>query len=160
MALDKWIAVFFLLVSLVYGYASYTYPLLPFERNMAFLPNTMPMVLSVLGIILAIVILLSPRAAPDEEGDVLGDINLSRIREYKFGQALSLIGAMILYAVALRPLGFIAATTLFLIGTGWALGERKLPVMIGIAVFSAGVIWLLVQEVLGIFLQPLPWFLK
>ncbi|NNF77342.1 MAG: tripartite tricarboxylate transporter TctB family protein, partial [Rhizobiales bacterium] len=47
MALDKWIAMFFLLFCIIYGYASFTYPLLPFERNMAFLPNTMPMVLGV-----------------------------------------------------------------------------------------------------------------
>ena len=50
MALDKWIAVFFLVVCVIYGYAAYTYPLLPFELNMTFLPNTLPMVLSVLGV--------------------------------------------------------------------------------------------------------------
>ena len=33
MALDKWIAVIFLVISIMYGYASYTYPLLPFERR-------------------------------------------------------------------------------------------------------------------------------
>jgi len=157
LALDKWIAVFFLVLSLVYGYAAYTYPLLPFERNMAFLPNTMPMVLSGFGMLFALIILFSPKPK-EEEGDVLGSIDVARLREYKIGQALSLIGAMILYAIALRPIGFIAATTLFLVGTGWILGERKLHIMIGVALFGAGVIWLLVDLVLGIFLRPLPWF--
>lgn len=159
MALDKWIAVFFMLIAFVYGYASYTYPMLPFERNMVFLPNTMPMVLSVLGVVLSTIIVLSPRAEPDDEGDVLGDIDLARLREYKLGQAIGLIGAMILYALALRPIGFLAATTLFLVGTGWILGERKPFVMIPIALAGAGTIWFLVQETLGIFLRPLPWFL-
>ncbi|MCP3871437.1 MAG: tripartite tricarboxylate transporter TctB family protein [Gammaproteobacteria bacterium] len=160
MALDKWIAVIFIVISLIYGYASYTYPLLPFERNMVFLPNTMPLVLSVLGIIFALIIVLTPKAKTDGEGDALGSINMSQLREYKVGQALALIGAMILYAVALRPVGFIAATTLFLVGTGWILGERKLHIMIPVALVGTGIIWFLVEQALGIFLRPLPWFLS
>jgi putative tricarboxylic transport membrane protein len=65
---------------------------------------------------------------------------------------------MVLYALALRPVGFIASTTLFLAGTGWILGERKLHVMVPVALLGAGAIWFLVQEALGIFLRPLPWF--
>ena len=63
MALDRWIAVFFLTISIVYGYAAFNYELLPFERNMAFLPNTMPMALSVVGALLSLVLLLALRAA-------------------------------------------------------------------------------------------------
>ena len=81
------------------------------------------------------------------------------MRGYKTGQALGLIAAMVIYALALRPFGFIAATTLFLFGTEWILGERKLPIMILSAAVGAGCIWYLVQEALGIFLRPLPWFL-
>lgn len=158
MALDKWIATVFLVISIIYGYAAFTYPLLPFERNMAFLPNTMPMVLSVLGALIAVIIIVAPKAA-DANGDSLGGIDLSRLRDYKIGQALSLVGAMILYALALRPAGFIAATTLFLVGTGWILGERKLHVMVPVALIGAGSIWYLVEVALGIFLRPLPWFL-
>ncbi|MCP3668618.1 MAG: tripartite tricarboxylate transporter TctB family protein [Gammaproteobacteria bacterium] len=159
MALDKWIAVVFIVICLIYGYASYTYPLLPFEQNMVFLPNTMPMALSLLGILFAFIIIFSPKAKVDAEGDALGDINLSRLREYKVGQALLLIGAMVLYAFALRPIGFITSTTLFLVGTGWILGERKLGVMIPVALFGAGLIWYLVEQLLGIYLRPLPWFI-
>ena len=159
MALDKWIAVVFLLISILYGYSAYTYPLLPFERNMIFLPNTMPMVLSVLGIFFTLLILLAPSPKPDAEGDALGNINLRKWREYKVGQALGLIILMTLYALTLRPVGFIAATTLFLVGAGWTLGERKLMTMIGVALTGALCIWYLVHETLGIFLRPLPWFL-
>lgn len=159
MTLDKAIAVVFLVVALLYGYAAFNYPLLPFERNMSFLPNTLPTVLSVIAIILAVIIILSPKAKPDASGDVLGDINVARLKEYKIGQALSLVAAMLLYAVALRPVGFVPATTLFLVGTGWILGERKLHIMIPVALVGAGSIWFLVQEALGIFLRPLPGFL-
>ena len=159
MALDKWIAVFFLLLCIVYGYASFTYPLLPFERNMAFLPNTMPMVLSVAGAVLALVILLTPTAKTETESDALGQIDLTKLGTYQFRPALALVAAMILYALALRPVGFLGATVLFLVATGWILGERKLHVMVPVALIGAGAVWYLVQEMLGIFLRPLPgWF--
>ena len=159
MALDKWIAAFFLLLCLIYGYASFTYPLLPFERSMAFLPNTMPMVLSVVGAVLALVILLTPAIKSDKGGQPLGDIDVAKLGSYQVRPALALIAAMILYAVALRPIGFLAATTLFLVGTGWILGERKLHIMVPVALVGAGTVWFLVQQMLGIFLRPLPgWF--
>jgi putative tricarboxylic transport membrane protein len=160
MALDKWIAVVFLLIVIIYGYASYTYRLLPFERNMVFLPNTMPLALSGLGIFLSLIIILSSKKSVDADGDVLGGIDVSRLRDYKIGQAVGLLAAMVLYALALRPVGFLAATTLFLVGTGWILGERKPLVMILAALTGAGLVWYLVQEALGIFLRPLPWFMS
>ena len=127
---------------------------------MVFLPNTMPMVLSVLGILLSLIIILTPTKTGDAGRDSLGGIDISRLRDYKTGQALGLIAAMLVYALALRPVGFLAATTLFLIGTGWILGERKLHIMIPSALIGAGFIWYLVQEALGIFLRPLPWFMS
>ncbi|MHA1152172.1 MAG: tripartite tricarboxylate transporter TctB family protein [Alphaproteobacteria bacterium] len=160
MALDKSIAVVFLVIAIIYGYAFYTYPLLPFERNMVFLPNTLPMVLSGLGILFSLIIILTSGKPEDADGEALGDFDISRLRDYKTGQALGLIAAMVVYALALRPIGFIVATTLFLFGTGWILGERKLTAMILSALAGAGCIWYLVQEVLGIFLRPLPWFMS
>jgi len=160
MPLDKWIAVIFLAVSIVYGYESYTYELLPFERNMEFLPTTLPMALSVICAILSMIIIFSPKPVADAEGDALGSINIDKWREYKVGQALALVAIMIAYALTLRTLGFIASTTLFLVGSGWILGERKLPMMSAIALTGAGSVWYLVQEALGIFLRPLPWFIS
>ncbi|MDV7340221.1 tripartite tricarboxylate transporter TctB family protein [Terasakiella sp. A23] len=158
MALDKWIAVFFLAFSLAYGYASYTYPLLPFERNMAFLPNTLPTALSVIGIVISLILLLGKKS--DEEEGASSDIDLNKLKEYKIGQACSILAAMVVYALLLRPLGFIPTTIFFLVGCGWILGERKLHIMISVAAVGTIGIWYLVQEVLGIFLKPLPWFIS
>ena len=160
MPLDKWIAAVFLVISIVYGIASFNYPLVPFERNMVFLPNTLPMVLSVLGIIFSLLIMIAPKSSVDAEGDALGSINLDKWRQYKIGQALTLIALMLAYALTLRSFGFILSTTLFLVASGWILGERKLPMMFSIAVIGAFSIWYLVQETLGIFLRPLPWFIS
>lgn len=159
MRLDKWIAVLFLLGGLIYGYAALNYPLLPFERNMSFLPNTLPIALSVLAIIISLFIIVAPVKTGDDEADVLGGIDLARLRDYKIGQAAMLIGVMILYALALRPVGFLVSTTLFLTGAGYVLGERKFHIMIPVALVGAAVIWALVDLVLGIFLRPLPMFL-
>ncbi len=158
MALDRLVALVFLIVSLVYGYAAFTYPLLPFERNMAVLPSTLPMALSVLGVVLSVLIMVSPRPKVAEGG--LGEIGLETVRGFKLGQTLGLVAAMIAYAVLLRPIGFLAATSLFIVVSAVALGERKFAVLVPIAVSTAVAIWYLVQETLGIFLRPWPSFLS
>ena len=125
---------------------------------MSFLPNTMPIVLSVLGGILALVLIFAPKTAPDD-GEVLGNIDVSKLRQYKLGQAMALLLVMALYALALRPIGFMASTVLFLAGGSFILGERRYLIMIPIALIGAFGIWYLVQEMLGIFLRPWPWFI-
>jgi putative tricarboxylic transport membrane protein len=52
-----------------------------------------------------------------------------------------------------------ASTVLFLAGGSFILGERRYLIMIPIAVTGAFGIWYLVQEMLGIFLRPWPWFI-
>ncbi len=156
MALDRWIALFFLLLSVVYGYAAFDYPLLPFERNMPFLPNTMPKALCVIAALISLFILVAPR--PQGEGEELGELSMESVRGFKLGQAFGLVAAMVLYAVLLRPIGFLAATTLFIVGSSVVLGERKFHVLVPIALVAAVGIWYLVQETLGIFLRPWPAF--
>jgi len=153
MSLDKCIAALFLVISVAYGYASVTYQLLPFERNMVFLPTTLPNVLAVLAGVLSLIILISPAEK----------INIDDALVFKKPhviQTTTLIIAMIVYALLLRPAGFILSTTVFLMATGWILGERKLEIMTPIAVFSSVFIWYLVQETLGLYLRPLPGFLS
>lgn len=157
MALDRAIALIFLVISLVYGYAAFNYPLLPFERNMPFLPNTLPMALAVMGALVSLFIAVSPRRTG--AGEELGTIDLETVKGFELGKAFGLVAAMVLYALLLRPIGFLAATTLFLAGSGFLLGERKLHIMLPIAVVTAASIWYLVQETLGIFLRPWPSFL-
>jgi putative tricarboxylic transport membrane protein len=67
---------------------------------------------------------------------------------------------MAAYATMLRPAGFLLATTGFLLGGSAILGERRWLTMLVVALIAAGSVWYLVQEVLGIFLRPLPFFLR
>ena len=160
MPLDRAIAGIFILICLIYGYTAFVpmeEGLLPFELNMTFLPNTMPKLLSVLGIVIGLVIVLQPRYEGASDSDP-NEIDQKKLLQYKFRQALFLLGLMLAYALLLRPIGFVTTTTLFLAFGGIILGERRLVILVSISVFTSLVLWYLVQEVLGIFLRPWPWF--
>jgi len=159
MALDRWIAVLFLLMCLIYGYTAFftmDAGLPPFMRRNPIWPSTLPKPLSILGICIAFLVLFSKT-----ENKALneGDIDYRNLGKYKLGHALFLMCLMIVYAISLRPIGFIISTTGFLCLGGYVLGERKLHYLVPIAVIATLSIWYLVQEVLGIFLRPLPWFM-
>ncbi len=161
MTLDRAIAGIFILLCLIYGYTAFVTMeanLLPFELNMVFLPNTMPKWLSILGVIVGLVVVIQSGPKAYAEIDA-GEIDYRNMRQYKLAQALFLLGLMVAYALLLRPIGFLASTTLFLAGGSMILGERRYVVLIPVAVFTAFLIWYLVQEVLGIFLRPWPWFI-
>lgn len=160
MTLERAIAGIFIAVCLAYGYTAFVVmeaELLPFERNMTFLPNVLPKWLSVLGVIAGFFVLVRSGPAADAELDP-GGIDVRRLRQYKLGQAIFLLALMIAYALLLRPAGFVAATSLFLIFGGVILGERRYVVLVPVSGFAAFIVWYLVQEVLGIFLRPWPWF--
>lgn len=164
MALDRWIALVFVALCCVYGYAAFFTMdhLLPaiLQRNPIW-PSTFPKILSVLGVIVGLVVLLSPKAKADapDTSSAADAIDHRRLGDYNLGQALALLVLMVAYALALRPIGFLGATVLFLALGGFILGERKLHILIPVAAVAAGSIWYLVQEVLGIFLRPWPAFL-
>ncbi len=162
MALDRWIALAFIALCCVYGYAAFFTmdQLLPpiLQRNPIW-PSTFPKILSVLGLIVGLIVLFSPKPTgkPEEVKD--GTIDLNRLGDYHVGQAIALLALMIVYALTLRPLGFVGSTIGFLVFGAILLGERKLHILIPVAAIAAGSIWYLVQEVLGIFLRPWPGFL-
>ena len=160
MALDRWIALVFLILCLIYGYAAFfamDAGLPPFMQRNPIWPSTFPKILACLGVIVSLAVLLGFEKS--DKGHVASDINYRRLHEYKLGQALVLIGAMIAYALLLRPIGFLTATFLFLVVGGLTLGERRYVLLVAIAAVAAGVVWYLVQQVLGIYLSPLPSFL-
>ena len=158
MALDRWIGLVLLGVCLVYGYAArFTMDdmLAPFMQRNPIWPSTFPKVLSLLGIAASLVIVLGL-----EKGEAkIGDIDYRKLWEYNLGQALLLLGLMVLYALLLRPAGFILSTSGFLILGSVILGERRFILTVIIAAIATGVVWYLVQVVLGIFLRPLPVFM-
>jgi putative tricarboxylic transport membrane protein len=123
-------------------------------------PSTFPKVLSVLGLIGGLIVLVGVEIVDDPDGEPdATEINYRRLSEYKTGQALMLLGLMVLYALMLRPAGFLISTSVFLVAGSAVLGERKFHIMIPVAMLATGFVWYLVQEVLGIFLRPFPFFM-
>lgn len=162
MALDRWIALAFIALCCVYGYAAFFTmddSLPPILRRNPIWPSTFPKMLAVAGIVVGLIVLFTPKSPKQGEAKGDGTIDLSRLGDYHVGQALALIGLMVCYALTLRPIGFLGSTILFLVLGAVILGERKLYILIPIAAIAAGSIWYLVQEVLGIFLRPWPAFL-
>lgn len=160
MTLERAIALVFILICLIYGYTAFVVmeaSILPFERNLAFLPNVLPKWLSVLGVLVGLAVLV--QSGPGTGGQTADDdIDIGNLRQYKLGQAVLLLVLMTAYALLLRPVGFLTTTTLFLILGAMILGERRYLLLVPVALLSAFLIWYLVQEVLGIFLRPWPWF--
>ena len=158
MALDRWVALVVLGICLIYGYTAWFMmdgALPPIMKRLAVWPSSFPKVLSLAGIILSSIVLLGVEKGEEK----VGDIDYRRLHEYKLGQALALLGLMVAYAILLRPAGFLLATSGFLIGGSMILGERRWFVMIVVSTIATFGIWYLVQEVLGIFLRPLPYFM-
>jgi len=158
MALDRWVALVLLGICLIYGYTAWFMmdgALPPIMKRLAVWPSSFPKVLSIAGIILSSVVLLGVEKGEEQ----VGDIDYRRLHEYKLGQALVLLGLMVAYAILLRPAGFLLATSGFLIGGSMILGERRWFVMIVVSMIATFGIWYLVQEVLGIFLRPLTYFM-
>ena len=161
MALDRWLAFIILLICLVYGYTAFFTMdglLPPIMQRSPIWPSSFPKVLAIGGILFSLSILLGIEKAPEKSETA--DINLARLGEYKVGQALMLLALMIAYALLLRPLGFLAATFLFLSVGSFILGERRFGMMILVSAIAAGGVWYLVDAVLGIFLSPFPSFLN
>ena len=159
MALDRWIGLILLGICLVYGYAAWFTMdggLAPFMRRNPIWPSTFPKVLSVIGVVCALIIVLGFEKGGD---GTPGDIDYRRLGDYHLGQALLLLGLMVTYALLLRPAGFLLATSGFLIFGSAILGERRWVLMVIVAAVATGIVWYLVQQVLGIFLRPLPGFL-
>ena len=68
--------------------------------------------------------------------------------------AAGLLVLMIAYGLALEWLGFLVATTLFLIVGFWMLGERRPGILLAVSVpFTVG-FWLLLTKALDIYLAP------
>ncbi|GAA6197280.1 tripartite tricarboxylate transporter TctB family protein [Pseudophaeobacter sp.] len=157
MALDRWIALILLSICLAYGYTAWftmDSSLAPFMKRNPIWPSTFPKVLSILGVIACCTILFGLEKSEEKPAE----INYRRLGDYHLSQALMLLGLMVAYALCLRPVGFIVSTSAFLILGAAILGERGWRYLLPIALIATLVVWYLVQQVLGIYMRPLPGF--
>ena len=109
MALDRWIALVFALIFLIYGYTAFfgmDHLLAPIMKKNPVWPSSFPKILSVAGLIISMVVFLNLEKPSQSIGD---DMLLSKWRQYRLFDAIILIFGMIFYAMFLRDFGFLAA---------------------------------------------------
>lgn len=128
-----------------YWFMTYQIRMLPFQASSAFNAQTMPEALSAIGVLLCLAILVLPGSS--ERLEVAG---------FKWGLGAFMIALMVFYGLTLRPLGFLASTTLFLIGGYAALGERSPLMLLAASVPIVVGFWALMTYGLDIYVAPLP----
>ena len=161
LSINRWVALGLLAFSSGYGYLAFTYRILPFERFLAMKPNTLPIGLAVAGMICSIALLLMPEGQDSEsreEKTVLGSDHkyLESPGDYEWGKGVALLVLAVVYTLSLRQAGFLLSTSMFLIIGGVMLGERKYWILVPVSCFASFLVWYLVDEVLTIFMRPLP----
>tara|TARA_B100001027_G_scaffold145566_1_gene101704 strand:- start:6850 stop:7350 length:501 start_codon:yes stop_codon:yes gene_type:complete len=159
--LEKFLALIILIICILYAYTSFITMqanLLPFEKNMTVLPNSLPKVISIFGIIISTFLILKKEEHNSEEN--ISSINLKNVFNFYYGKALSIILLMIIYTLCLRPVGFILSSVLFLFLASFILGERSFIKLTIICLLGTSIIWLLLEKVLGIYMRPFPYILQ
>ncbi|TQV74269.1 tripartite tricarboxylate transporter TctB family protein [Exilibacterium tricleocarpae] len=109
-----------------------------------FSPRTLPLILAVAGMVLSLLLMFSaPGPAPAEQ-----------LANFKWRPALLLCGMMLVYAAIFPYLGFVLATIVFLIGAMLVLGIRSPKVLLLAALPITAGFWLILNQLLGIYLAP------
>ena len=137
-------ALFFLLLSIFYGYYGSEIRLFPGDELEPMTARTLPYVLAALGTGLSLLLFLS--AKPGDEKSV------NQVKDWP--PVILLIGLTLFYGLALDWLGFIVSTTLFLIGGFWILGERRWRVLLQISIPFVLIFWFGLTQLLEIYLAP------
>ena len=157
MSFDRWIALVILSISLIYSYAAFftmDQLLPPFMQRNPVWPSTFPKILGILSSLVSLTVILGLEKNKNSNNGT--EIDYRRIFDYNLGPAIFLVIMMALYAITLRPLGFFISTITFLAVSGYVLGERKIIILFFVAASASFIIWYLVEQVLGIYLRPLP----
>jgi len=122
--------------------------LLPFQANQAFTARTMPEVLAVLGVGLSVALIIFP-----------GNVERFTVSELNWPLGLAFLALMSAYGLTVRPLGFLLATSLFLIAGFAMLGERNPLKLFLVAVPMVVAFWVLMNYGLDVTVRPFPSFL-
>lgn len=158
MTLERFLAIFFLTLAAGYCYTAFFVidaTLAPFTRLSPVWPSSFPKIISSIGIVVGLYLVFSTSKSVEKT-----EAEREAIKNYQWKPALLLLVMMVAYALLLRPIGFIITTFCFLSLGAMILGEKKFPLLFTVALICAGGIWYLVQQVLGIYLRPWPWFLS
>jgi putative tricarboxylic transport membrane protein len=141
---DRVGAMIFLILCLCYGYQTSLIPMFPGDEYEPFTARTLPTILTFVGVGLSILLLITGQ--PDKKNT----------DEQRFNWKL-LIGFLVLmagYGLGLTYLGFVLATSFFLLAGFYLLGERRKAVLFGASFPFVIAFYLLLTQGLDIYLEP------
>ncbi|GAK83179.1 tricarboxylate transport protein TctB [Vibrio ponticus] len=141
---DRVGALIFLVVCLCYGYQTSQIPLFPGDEYEPFTARTLPTILTFIGISLSLLLLLTAKS--DEEQLDVGTFNWKLLGGF--------LVLMALYGIGLTYLGFVLATSAFLLAGFYLLGERRKSILFGASFPFVIAFYLLLTKGLDIYLEP------
>lgn len=141
---DRVGAMIFLIVCLCYGYQTTQIPLFPGDEYEPFTARTLPTLLTFIGIGLSLLLLVMGQ--PDVKSGAVMDFNWKLL--------IGFLSLMALYGVGLTYIGFVLATSLFLLAGFYLLGERRKTVLLGASFPFVLAFYLLLTQGLDIYLEP------
>jgi putative tricarboxylic transport membrane protein len=147
---DSVAAIFLFIVFAAYGQQALQIQMFPGQELEPFKPRTMPVALAVAGMLLCIIHLLQTLRIQSADAFTWS--------AYDWRRAATLCIVMLGYGYAFTPLGFIVATTLFLLAGFLTLGERRIPVLILLPVVFTLSFWGVMTQLLGLYLAPGDWW--
>ncbi|NQZ32462.1 MAG: tripartite tricarboxylate transporter TctB family protein [Oceanospirillaceae bacterium] len=142
-AKDRIGALIFLALSIGYGLSIPLIPVYPGDEYEIFTAKTLPTALAIIGSILSLALLYAARGAKK-----------SALPELDWAIAIKLIALMVSYGVILEPLGFLIATTIFLLCGYWLLGERRKWLLFSCSLPLVLCFWYGLTQLLDIYLAP------
>ncbi len=149
---DRVSGLIFLVVCFVYGYQTTQIQLFPGDEYEAFTARTLPYLLTAAGIVMSLLlIVMSPNSSCPSNSCEFDSSDEKHMNWKLLGAFIALMTA---YGFGLTWLGFVLATSLFLMVGFWLLGERRKAVLFGASFPFVILFWLLLTQALDIYLEP------
>lgn len=146
---DKAGALAFLALAIAYGMFIQDIPLLPGDEMEPFNARTLPKALAWGMGIVSFLMLVLPTRNKEEAVPFL-----TVFKGLNWLKALALLASMVAYGLALKPMGFILATILFLLAGQLILGERRPLILFLASVPLVIAFWFILSQLLDIYLDP------
>ncbi|MCZ6681462.1 MAG: tripartite tricarboxylate transporter TctB family protein [Candidatus Poribacteria bacterium] len=141
-------ALVMLTLSIAYGAMALNLPQAPGMEASGVTPASLPIALSVFGIVIAVLVFILPGRSGGDDSVIA---TFKGLRWRRIGYLFLLMTG---YGLAIKPFGFFMSTTLFLGGGFRIMGERRLKMILPISIAVTVVFWFALTRLLSVYLEP------
>ena len=134
-----------------YGLQATTIEAFPGQELEPFKPQTMPLALALAGMVLCVLRVLQLLRVQGEAPSIA-------FSTYDWKRAGYLCLTMLAYELMFVPLGFVLATTIFLVAGFLILGERRVVLLLSLPFVFSLIFYLVMTSGLGLYLSPGTWW--